>query len=243
MNWRRLEKRLGPADARVAATWLGAAVVLGCGLWLSMHGGPLGLGARTRPAAPELVEEVGWIDRRLVTEQRRGRIADSRRECRIASLHWDRAARLAQVEYDRRFGIAWTDDHNQEFGAFRRQCLQRDGSGDVAATREAARRALTLMPPGPDRVRPLWFLSLACSASGKGNEAIGALIEVTRYKAQQPWVWRLLAEAYQSRGDLGRQELAEEQAWRASTGRPRSAYITGVIRNTPYARPVARPSG
>jgi predicted Zn-dependent protease len=134
--------------------------------------------------------------------------------------------------------MAWTDDHEQEFGAFRRQYLKKDASGDVAAVRAAAARALAMLPPGPDRVRPLWFLCLACSIEGQWNEAIGALVEISRYKPQQPWVWQLLAQAYQSCGDQGRQDLAEEQAWRTRTDRPMSAYITAVIRQTPYARPV-----
>jgi tetratricopeptide (TPR) repeat protein len=242
MNWRMLQQQPDRADPRAAVTWLGAAVVLGCGLWLAGHGGPLALGPRAHPAATDM-EEVGWIDQRLVNEQASGVIDDSQRECRLASLHWDRATRLAQNEYYRRFGMAWTGDHEEEFGSFRRQYLKKDGSKDVAAARAAAIRALALLPAGPDRVRPLWFLCLASSSEGHWNEAIGALIEISRYKPKQPWVWRLLAQAYQSCGDAGRQDLAEEQAWRASTDRPMSAYITAVVRHTPYARLPARAGG
>jgi hypothetical protein len=174
MNWRMLQQQPGRADPRAAVTWLGAAVVLGCGLWLAGHGGPLAVGPRARPAATDM-EEVGWIDQRLANEQGSGVIDDSQRECRVASLHWDRATRLAQNEYYRRFGMAWTGDHEEEFGSFRRQYLKKDGSKDVAAARAAAIRALALLPAGPDRVRPLWFLCLASSSEGHWNEAIGAL--------------------------------------------------------------------
>jgi predicted Zn-dependent protease len=78
---------------------------------------------------------------------------------------------------------------------------------------------------------------------GQWNETIGALIEISRYKPNQPWVWRLLAQAYQSCGDQGRQDLAEEQAWRVSAGHAMSAYITAAIRHTPYARPAAHAGG
>src|SRR5437870_2640769 len=149
MNWRTLHERTGLPDPRLAATWLGAAVVLGCGLWLSGRGGPTGLGLRTRPGA-EAGQEMGWVDRRLETEeQAAGATADPRRECRIASLHWERAARLAQNEYYQRCGTTWTEDREPEYGPIRRQCLQQDASGDVAAARDAAERALALMPPGP----------------------------------------------------------------------------------------------
>lgn len=242
MKWRMFHQQSGPAGPRAAATWLGATVALGCGLWLAAHGGPLGLGRRALTADTEVTEEVGWIDRRLATADGPGAIDDPLSECRVAALHWDRAARLEQSEYYRRCGMAWTDDHEQEYGAFRRQYLQKDASGDVAATREAATRALALMAPGRERVRPLWFLALAYSASGQWKEATGALIEITRYKPAPAWVWSLLAEEYQSHGDRGRQDLAEEQAWRANTRRPISAYMSAVIRHTPYARPAVCPA-
>jgi tetratricopeptide (TPR) repeat protein len=244
MDWRRLEQQRGRVDPRAAVTWLGAAVVLGCGLWLSFRGGPaaVGLPAHLGPAG-ELREEVAWIDQRLSAEEGPGAPNDARRACRVASLHWDRATRLTQHEYNHRFGLLWMEGKDEDYGTFRRQYLKSDTSGDVAATLEAAQRALALLPSGPERVRPLWFLSLASSASGRWDEAIGALVEVTCYKPRQAWVWRLLAESYRARGDAARQELAEEQAWRISSGRPGSPYIAAVIRHTPYARPAARPAG
>jgi hypothetical protein len=243
MNWRRLEQAWVRVDARVPITWLGAAVVLGCGLWLSFRGNPPGSEPLARVTATGgLEQDVEWIDRRLIAEEGPGP-HDARRECRIASLHWDRAVRLTQHDYDRRFGLLWTAGGEEEYGAFRRRFLRQDQSGDVAATLESARRALAQLPPGPSRVRPLWFLSLACSAGSHWEEAIGALIEITRYQPRQAWVWRLLASTYQSCGDAARQELAEEQAWRVSSGHSDSAYIAAVIRHTPYARPAVRPEG
>src|SRR5438067_8966716 len=99
MNWRTLFERTGRADPRATATWLGAAVVLGCGLWLSEWGGPTGLRTRAAAAA-EMAQGVGWVDQRLqVAEQAAGGTADPQWECRIASLRWDRALRLAQNDY------------------------------------------------------------------------------------------------------------------------------------------------
>jgi hypothetical protein len=190
----------------------------------------------------ELSQGVGWVDWRLEAEEQadRGR-GDPQRECRIASLRWDRALRLAQNEYYAQYGASCCDDREQEYGRFRRQRLAEDASGDVAAAREAARRALAVMPPGPARVRPLWLFSMACSAAGHSEEALGALIEIARYKPHQAWVWRLLAQAYEIHGDPAREDLAEEQAWRVGMGRPLSPYISALIRHTPYACPAAGP--
>jgi predicted Zn-dependent protease len=82
---------------------------------------------------------------------------------------------------------------------------------------------------------------MACSAGGRSDEALGALIEMARYKPRQAWVWRLLAQAYELHGDPAREDLAEEQAWRAGMGRPLSPYICALVRHTPYACPVPRP--
>lgn len=242
---RIVSEQSGPQGLRAIITWLGAGMVLGCGLWMAARHTPLGLGPRAPAAAAEVSQEVGWIDRRLAAAEGPGNSNDAPGECRIAALHWDRVTRLAQVEYYRRPTIANKDGQGQaqDYGAFRRQFLHTDESGDVAATREAAARALALMPAGRGRVRPLWFFSMASSACGQRQEAIGALIEISRYKPAQTWVWRLLAAEFQSRGDWARADLAAEQAWRASTDRPISAYISGVIRDTPYARPAICPAG
>ena len=92
----------------------------------------------------------------------------------IAGLRWHRALGLAQDEYYRQCGSAWTDDREAEYGTVRRRRLAEDPSGDVAATREAAQRALSMMPAGRARVRPLWFYSMACSAGGRAEQALGA---------------------------------------------------------------------
>lgn len=239
MNWRELLYSIVRADPRATATWLGAAVVLGCGLWLAEAGGLAG--ARARADAAEMAQGVGWVDQRLqAEEQAPGGRVDPQRECRIASLRWDRALRLAQSGYYLQCGPGGSDDHEQAYGAFRRKRLEEDASGDVAAARAAARRALERMPPGPARIRPLWIYSMACSSAGRFDEAAGALIEITRYKPRQAWIWRLLAQVYQLRGDPGREELAEEQAWRAGSGHPISQYITRTLHHTPYACPAPR---
>jgi tetratricopeptide (TPR) repeat protein len=234
--------RIGRIAPRETATWLGAAVVLGCGLWLAEKGGPAGAGLRLNSAATaELIQGVGWVDRRLEVEEKAVGSTDPERECRIASLRWNRALSLAQNEYYRQCGADGSDDREQEYSRFRRKRLAQDPSGDMAAAREAAQRALAVLPPGPARVRPLWIYSMVCAAAGRSEEALGALIEVAHYKPRQAWVWRLLAQAYQLHGDPGREELAEEQAWRAGAGRGVSSYITGVIWRTPYACPAVRP--
>jgi hypothetical protein len=233
---------IGQIEPRAAATAVGAMVVLGCGLWLAAHGGPTGARGRRARGADEQAQATGWVDERLEREAR-GADADPERECRIAGLRWNRALRLAQDEYYRQCGSGWTDDREVEYGPFRRRRLAEDLSGDVAATREAAQRALSMMPAGRARVRPLWFYSMACSAGGRAEQALGALIEITTYKPGQPWVWRLLAEAYGLRGDPGRADLAEEQAWRIETGRSPSRYITRIIRCTPYARRPVQATG
>jgi tetratricopeptide (TPR) repeat protein len=241
MEQRVLGKRSMARDPRVAATWMGAVVVLGCGVWLHFLGGA----ASPRPAAVslELAQELGWIDERLASEGEGQAVVDPQRASRIASLHWDRASRLAQHEYYRQCGTSWSDDREQDYARFRAQCLRRDPSGDVAATLRAARRALELARPGPDRSRALWFLSLAASATGRQEEQIGALIEMARSKPRQAWVWRLLARAYEARGDRGLQELAEEQCWRVGSGRVPSAFICRAVRHTPYAQAPPRPVG
>lgn len=233
------------ADPRVVTTWVGAAIVLACGLWLYSRGGPPDLprGVSPATASVELMQELTWIDERLWRERAGNRTDDPQAQCRIASLHWDRAARLAQHEYYRQYGTSWLEEQEQEYSSFRAQHLHQDRSGDVAAVLRAAHRALKISPGGASRSRALWLTSMACGASGRREAQIGALIELTRYKAQQPWVWRLLAQAYRLQGDPAREELADEQSWRAETGRPLSAYITRVIRHTPYARPAPRPGG
>jgi hypothetical protein len=236
----RMQQQSGwRGDPRVVATWVGATIVLACGMWLYWRGGTP---ARPRGVSPasgsiELVQELLWIDQRLAREREDGPADEPQTACRVASLHWDRASRLAQHEYYRLYGTSWLEDQEQEYSAFRSEYLRRDQSGDVAATLQAARHALKIGPPGAGRARALWLLSLACGVAERREEQIGALVELTRYKVQQPWVWRLLAHAFRGRGDAARLELAEEQAWRAEDGRPLSAYITRVLRHTPYARP------
>jgi hypothetical protein len=245
MTWREYFGqigRIGRMEPRAAATALGAMVVLGCGLWLAAHGGPAGARVRVWREAEERAQPAGWVDERLERDAQ-GAEDDPARECRIAGLRWHRALQLMQNEYYHQCDAARTDDRETEYGPFERRRLAEDPSGDVAATREAAQRALSLMPAGRDRVRPLWFYAMACGAGGRAEEAVGALIEITTYKPRQPWVWRLLAEAYGLRGDPGRAELAEEQAWRIETGRSPSRYITRIIRCTPYARPPAQVTG
>jgi hypothetical protein len=243
-----MEQRYHPlpkwkTDPRVAATWAGASIVLACGLWLYSRGGapPIPRGVNPTTVSVELMQELVWIDQRLAREDAAGSQDDPQGLCRIASLHWDRAARLSQHEYYRQYGTSWMEEREQEYAGFRARQLGRDSSGDIAATLRAARRSLVIGSPGPARVRALWFLAMAHGVTGRREEQIGALIELTRYKLEQPWVWRLLAQAYQARSDAARQELAEEQAWRADSGRPLSHYITRVIRQTPYARPAPTP--
>jgi hypothetical protein len=232
-------------DPRAAATWIGAAIVLACGVWLHFRGGPASVDPRGRSGAEavELAQELGWIDERLAREGEGQALVDPERASRIASLHWDRASRLAQHEYYRQFGASWAEDREQDYARFRAQCLRRDPTGDVAATLRAARRALALARPGPNRNRALWFLSQACAATGRHDEQIGALIEIECTKPRQAWIWRLLARAYEARGDQGLQELAEEQCWRVGSGRPLSAFICRAVRHTPYARPAPTPGG
>lgn len=230
------------ADPRVGAIWLGAAVVLASGLWLHAWGGTGAFGLPARPAgSSELRQELEWVDRRLAAERAAGAADDPLRACRVASLHWDRAERLAQHEFYDRFGLPWETGHDQEYSPFREQCLRRDASGDVAAALAAARRALELAPPGSGRIRALWYYSMGCATRQRYGEEIGALVEVAHTRPHQAWVWRMLAQAYRSHGDQGRQELAEEQAWLVATGRPLSHYIALAVAHTPYAPPAPRP--
>jgi hypothetical protein len=235
---------MGRSDLKVAATWLGAVVVLGCGAWLHRQGAPAGLAPLPVSGAAELGpvgQELDWFDQRLAAERAAGAGCDPRRACRVASLHWERAERRAQLDYYREFGLAWSDGHEQEYAAFREQHLRRDAGRDVAAARAAARHALRLTAEGSIRVRGLWLLSLSSAAAGRHEEEVGALIEVARYRPGQAWVWRRLAHAFRHRGDGVRQELAEEQAWQAGANRPLSDYIALEIARTPYARPAPRP--
>jgi tetratricopeptide (TPR) repeat protein len=229
-----------------AATWIGAAVVLACGVWLNTRGGPAGWGPlmrRTPPESEGLAQDIGWMDDRLAAERASGIDSDPRRACRIAALHWGRAVRLAQHTYNCRYDMTAADGREPGYGSFRAGFLHQDASGDVAAARAAARQSLALTPPGPTRARALWLIAMADDAAGRHGEAIGALGELTHYFPRQVWVWRLLAMAYHSQGDRGREELAEEQAWSASTGHPLSAFITRAVRHTPYACLPPRPHG
>src|SRR6266542_3250186 len=112
MEQQILEPPISRRDPRVVATWMGAAIVLACGMWLYVQGGTAGFHSRAPAAAvsTELTQELGCIDQRLAGEGEAVKATDPERAGRIASLHWDRAARLAQHEYYRQCGTSWTDD-------------------------------------------------------------------------------------------------------------------------------------
>src|SRR5687767_11368623 len=124
MEWRTFRQRR--SDPRVLATWLGAAVVLGCGAWLQRHGGGPELGPRPGAAVSGAVaEELAWFEERLAGEQAAGAATNPRRACRVASLYWERAERRAQHEYYRQFGTSWMDGEEEEFVVFSRRHLRR----------------------------------------------------------------------------------------------------------------------
>src|SRR5262245_44125630 len=104
ITWQAVRERLRRGDPRVAATWVGAAVVLACGVWLHARGGAATLIPRLRHPVPDIAdatEDLAWFDQRLAMERAAGASEDPLRACRVASLHWERAERLSQQAYYR----------------------------------------------------------------------------------------------------------------------------------------------
>ena len=125
------------------------------------------------PGHRRCVRGPGLVDHRLAVERAAGASEDPLRACRVASLHWDRAERLSQQAYYRSLGNNWEEDREPAYTVFRSERLRRDESGDVAAAMASARHALRRASHGPERVRALCILTIACAALGRWDEDLG----------------------------------------------------------------------